>query len=171
MSERREPKLSGAPRGFTLIEVTMATLIAGLLLVTAMNTLGSSTRSQRHNAQRAQAALLGAALLNEIMALPYSDPEGGTGLGRDTGEGSSDRADFDDVDDYLFWSDSPIEDKQGNTLASGAGMSRLVWVLYADPDDLDYLTVSTPTGVKRIWVRVIDSAGTEHWHTGLVTEH
>ena len=156
--------------GFTLIEVTMATLITGLLLVAALNTVGSSTRSQIHNAERARAATLGDALLNEIVALPYYDPQTGSGFGRETGEGSSNRADFDDVDDYHIWVGAPPKDKAGNTLASGTGLIRFVLVNYAEPSNVTLIS-STDKGVKRIRVAVIDSSATWNWYTAVVTNH
>ena len=158
------------PGGFTLIEVTMATLITGLLLVTALNTVGSATRGQLRNAERARATMLGDALLNEIVALPYVDPDTGSGFGRETGEGNSNRADFDDVDDYHVWVGAIPTDKAGNTLASGTGLIRVVLVDFVDPANL-----TTPSGsdkgVKRIRSVVIDSGGLLLWQTAVVTNH
>lgn len=136
---------------FTMIEVVISTLLVGTVLVAAMNNMGAATRGQLDNRERSQASLLAGQLMEEITALPYGDPEGGTGLGTDTGESSTTRADFDDVDDYAGWIKTPPQDKQGNALTSGTGLSRTVTVDYMDPSNLAN-TSQTDQGVKRIVV-------------------
>ena len=51
--------------GFTMVEVIVATLIVGLVLVGAINLLGSAMQTRRINAQR----LEGPALAHQLIAL------------------------------------------------------------------------------------------------------
>ena len=139
--------------GYTLVEVAIATFIVGVMLVTAMNTLGSATRSQIGNRQHNQALLLASGMMSEILAQSYSDPESGTGINIDAGEETSTRADFDDVDDYHNWSSTPPESADGVPLASGDAMTRTVTVEYVDPDNLAS-TIGSDGGVKRITITV-----------------
>ena len=150
--------IGSAPRhaGFTMLEVVVATFIVALVLVASVNMLGSATRSRRLTGQQSHAALLTNDLLAEILAHPYADPEGGTGLGTDSGEGTTTRVDFDDVDDFDGWSGTPAEDVGGTDLASGAGLTRSVQVAYVQANDFTTV-VGTDQGAKRIVVSV--SAG------------
>jgi len=136
--------------GYTLVEVTMSTLIAGILLVTSMNMTGYTTRSQLANKDRARAQLVAKAMLAEIMELPYEDPNDPPIFGAETGEV---RSSFDDVDDYNNLSDAPPVDKQGNAVAGGIGLTQAVTVSLADPENL-VTTSGTDQGVKRLTVTV-----------------
>ena len=156
-------------RGFTLLEVVIATLVMGLMLVAAMNTLGSAIRGQRLTGQQSHAALLANDLLAEILAHPYADPEGGTGLGTDAGEGSSTRVDFDDVDDFDGWSGSPPEDVGGTALASGFGLTRNVSVDYVNKNNFTQV-IGADQGVKRIEVSVVAGGNVLAKITTVVTD-
>ena len=57
--------------GFSLIEVTVSTLIVGLLLVVAMRSLGAALRAGRSTADRGVAALLAEDLMAEILQKNY----------------------------------------------------------------------------------------------------
>ena len=95
-------------RGLSQIEIVASSLIVGVMLVAALNTLGAVFRSQRLNAARMTGPGLAHELMGEILSLPYEDPEDpGGSIGNDSSESGGDRADFDDVDDYLGWSASP----------------------------------------------------------------
>ncbi|MGH7126964.1 MAG: type IV pilus modification PilV family protein [Planctomycetaceae bacterium] len=144
--------------GFSLVEVALSSLLVGGLLVTAMASLGAALRSRQHAADHATAILLGRALMAEIIARPYQDPHGESGLGPESGEHSGDRSRFDDVDDFHDWSDEPPTDRDGKTLAGLDGWTRRVLVEYVHPDDLNRV-VSSDLGVKRITVTVQHDEG------------
>jgi len=161
MSKRRN--------AFTMIEVVMATLLVGLLLVAAMNTLGAATRGQLTNGERGRASLLAGDLMAEILTQAYRDPEGGVGIGPDTGEGTTTRADFDDVDDYDGWTRSPPEDANGAALVSGSGLTRSVTVDCVSATNLTQV-VSFNAGAKRIIVTVQGGGATLATLTAVVTD-
>ncbi|MBI2481758.1 MAG: hypothetical protein HYV60_24880 [Planctomycetia bacterium] len=138
---------------YTLVEVSMSTLMIGVLLIGAMNSAGYATRGQIDNKERAQAKLLANAMLAEILELPYQEPTSTPAFGPESGEV---RATYDDVDDYKIFSDSPPVDKQGNALAGGSGLTRSVVVSYVEPNNLT-ATSSTDQGIKRIAVSVARS--------------
>lgn len=142
-------------RGFSLVEAAVATLIVAGLLVASLEAVGHAASGRRSSAERAEAALLAQMLLSEIVALPYADPQIGTGpLGAEAGEPG--RAAFDDIDDYHNISESPPTDSGGIVLVDTTGWSRRVevaWVLASDPTQI----APADTGIKRI--RVIVSRG------------
>ena len=80
-------------------------------------------------------------------------------IGTDSGEGSGDRADFDDVDDYHSWSASPPEGKNGTSLVGYDGWTRSVNVVYVTAAQPGGLSVVGDLGVKRITVTVTDPRG------------
>lgn len=136
--------------GYTLVEVSMSTLLVSVLLVSAMNTAGYATRSQVDNKERAQAKLIANAMLAEILELPYQEPTATPVFGPESGEA---RATYDDVDDYKLFSDSPPVDKQSTAIAGGSGLTRSVVVTYVEPNNLT-TTSNTDKGIKRITVSV-----------------
>jgi MSHA pilin protein MshD len=96
------------PRGFTLVESLMATLVIGGLAVAVLNGVGGVVQGRQRSADRERAVLLASRLMNEICARAYADPDGsGVAFGVDTGESASDRAQFDDVDDYDGYDQPP----------------------------------------------------------------
>lgn len=85
-------------RGFTLAEVLMASAVLSVAvgaILTAVTTGQEQTYEALHE-QRAVA--LAEALMEEIIALPYADPQGDTTAGPDDGEAA--RGDFDNADDF-----------------------------------------------------------------------
>jgi MSHA pilin protein MshD len=141
-------------RGFTLIEATLSTIIVAMMAATALTTVRLSVRSQFKSSERATGGLLASALMAEIMALPYQDPSLPTvTLGPEAGESTTSRAAWDDVDDYNGWSESPLQNKDGTTIANTTNWQRsveVVWVNSGNPTTLSAIE----TGCKRITVTV-----------------
>lgn len=140
-------------RGFNLLEVTISTLLVGILLVGSMNTTGSLIRRHGVRAQSDVKLALAHDLLSEVQQAAFEDPEGGMGFGVDWGESSGERSDFDDVDDYHKWNESAIEDRSGQALSGYAGYSRSVTVEPVRIDDPSVVS-SSSMDLKRITVSV-----------------
>lgn len=149
-TRHRFPQNRRCRAGYTLVEVSMSTLLIGVVLIGAMNTAGYATRGQIDNKERAQAKLLANAMLAEILELPYQEPTVTPVFGPESGEV---RATYDDVDDYKQFTDSPPVNKQGVAMAGGTGLTRSVTVAYAEPNNL-MATSTTDKGIKRISVVV-----------------
>ena len=59
-------------------------------------------------------------LMGEILAMPYEDPEDpNQGIGLETGETNTTRADFDDLDDYDNWEPEIPRKPRTGTLVPG----------------------------------------------------
>jgi hypothetical protein len=67
------------------------------------------------------------------------------------GELSADRTNFDDVDDYHNYIESPPKNKENSELTGFQGWQRSVVVQWVNPSDLGQ-TRSTETGIKRVTV-------------------
>ncbi len=152
-------KLRQKHRGLSLIEVVASTLIVGVMLVAALNTLGAVFRSQRSNAARLTGPGLAHELMGEILSLSYEDPEDpGASIGNDSSESGGDRADFDDVDDYDDWSASGPESKDGVEHPGYVGWERTVRVNWVKVNAIA-TTLSSESGLKLITVTVTDPNG------------
>ena len=146
-----------ASRGFSLIEAAISTVIVGGLLVAALTTVAQSTRGRQRTGDRARGTMLAQQLMAEILLLNYEEPVDTPGFGRESDEGGGDRADYDDVDDYVDWSSSPPEYKDGTEIPDTEGWRRTVSVRRVTSGNL--LTPSgTETGIKTITVRVSHNA-------------
>src|SRR5258708_15138304 len=99
-------------RGITLWETAMSTFLVGMVLVTATTTSGTSIHMQASAAKRAKAGYLAHALIGEMLELSYMQPgQTASAIGLDAGESATSRTNYNDVDDYNGWTDSPPQNK------------------------------------------------------------
>jgi type II secretory pathway pseudopilin PulG len=148
-SEIPNPKL----RGLTLIEVIASTLIVSLMAVAALNALGAATKSANSIGNRAIAAGLADELMSEILMQSYSDPDGSPVFGHESGESSTVRSAFDDVDDYDGWNASPPQYRDGTVIPDRTNWRQRVAVTYVVPTNPTQ-TSATDQGAKRIRVSI-----------------
>ena len=114
--------------GLTLVEVSISTLIVGLLMVASLQSVANIGRTWTVTNQLVDGQGLAQELIREILAQSYSDPAdpNATTWGLDTGETT--RATFDDLDDYSGWTESPVKNAAGTALTGYTGWSRSVTV-------------------------------------------
>jgi len=139
-------------RSFTLVEAVISTVLVGIMLVAAINTLGATAVSKRNIEHQALGYTLAADLMAEILSQAYEEPDDKPEFGRESSESSGDREDWDDVDDYDGWSATPPETKDEVELDGYDQWTRSVEVAFVKPTNLNELGAST--GVKRITVTV-----------------
>jgi len=141
------------PKGLSLLEAVVSTVLVGVLLVAALRTVGASVFTQYQSSERATAHMLADGLLAEILAKNYRDTGSSPLFGREAGESSTSKANYNDVDDYQGWSESPPQFADGSTMPDLTGWQRSVAVDWVDPLDLSQ-TQLWDTGAKRITVTV-----------------
>ena len=153
-------------RGFTLVEAAISIGLVSVLLVAALNTVGSARIGQHNTLARGRGHLLAEDLMAEIMRQSYADPEdvGSVDLRDgspipsvmtiDSGEQGGSRTDFDDVDDYNGWTATPPEEKGGKDYPNLTGWTRSVSVERLDPTTRS-LSPASELGLKRITVTVV----------------
>jgi len=144
-------------RGITLVEVIVSTMLVGLVLVGAMNGVGSVLKTWRAGEQRHDGLNLCQQLMMEILQQRYEEPDDPVQFGRESSESGGDRGLWDDIDDYHGWSSAP-EDASGNPLAGYGNWTRSVTVELAQLADPTQTAVSDE-GLKRITVTVTDPSG------------
>ena len=146
---RRKP--AGA---FTLVEMLMTITLMGVGLTASMRVLPILIKASEIGQESQVALRLASDLMAEMATLPYQDPDGSATFGTETGEGTSTRTNFDDIDDYDDWTGSPPEQKDGTEDAGGTGYARTVAVVCVDADDFTQVEADGDTLPKRITITV-----------------
>lgn len=153
MGPRRGRKLR---RGLSLVEVTVSIAVIGVMMVAALSTLSSVIGTREMDERRMLARTLGEALMTEILAKDYKDPDEEPTFGLEPNEVSaSNRLAYDDVDDYHGLDDDPASQPEGLAMPFRTEWSRSVEVRIISPGDFDAtLPVDWDLGVRMIIVTV-----------------
>ena len=154
-------------RGFSLAETFVSILLVGVSLAASMQTVGAVLRQRSSTNDDTVAALLAQQLLSEVLSQSYEEPDDAVSFGPEGEEAS--REDFDDIDDYNAWTETPPTDVKGQDLDNLSGWSREVRVEQVAASDALVSDVrvgntavgigvrtpnATDSGVKRITVTV-----------------
>lgn len=127
-------------RGFILVEASIAYIVLSLALVSLMPLFVLSVRANKNAERVAVATHLATELLEEIRMRRFDEASpvpakpvlNLSPLGVDAGESASDKATFDDVDDFSGWTEAPPSDPLGRPLAAFKDYSRTVLVGYVN---------------------------------------
>jgi hypothetical protein len=139
-------------RGLSLAETLISVVVVAVMLPAVLSTVVAAKSGQAHTVDRKLGRMLAESLMTEILIRNYEDPDGSV-FGPEADEGTSSRADFDDIDDYHEWSASPPQNKDGTEIPERDNWGRSVEVASVLINDLQQ-TSAGETGVKRITVRV-----------------
>lgn len=153
MTRSRSIHHSAAHRGFSMIEVVVASLMVGTLFVSAIGLIGEIRRSQKQLADTSRARHLAGDLMSDILVRHYEDPDNPNSFGHEPGESPIARPTFDDIDDFDGYTESPPQLAGGTEMAGFDGWSRRVEVVWVASNNLA-TPVTNPTGIKRITVTV-----------------
>ena len=151
-------------RGTTIAEVIVATLLVSMVLLVSLDGAGSVALATRKRVDNVDAQILAQELMAEVMAMPYEDPDTTTpefGLESDETSGSAERVNFDDLDDYDNWDESPPTDRYGVALSGYDSWKRSVSVEKLDITDFSNTLGDSETdqGLRRVVVQVEDADG------------
>jgi hypothetical protein len=151
----------------SMVEVLFACAIVSGMVVASLDAAGMVFRARRLNADGTTGPALAQELLEEAMAMPYEDPQApGGAIGPETGETGSNRAAFDDVDDYHNWNSANADTISGVAIAGFTGWRRQVSVTrvqLANPAQ----SSASDVGLKRVIVTVTSPDGSIYTATGL----
>ncbi|MBI1337600.1 MAG: hypothetical protein GC164_11625 [Phycisphaera sp.] len=113
-TRRGKPATRSRAVGFTLMEVLIASTILAFSVAAITQAIVAGQTQSYEALHEYRALSLAEALMEEILAKPYDDPEGATDIGPDAGETT--RALFDNVDDYHGYTEA------AGTVADEAGL-------------------------------------------------
>jgi Tfp pilus assembly protein PilV len=139
--------------GMSMVEGLVSILIVGVVFTAVLDMLAATKLGQSKTSYRKVANLLAHDLMAEILCQDYEDNDEAKAFGRELAEKAGSRADFDDVDDYLEWSASPPQNKDGTEVPNRTGWRRSVDIRYADSTDITQMSVAD-SGIKHIIVTV-----------------
>lgn len=148
--------------GLSLAEVVVSTLLIGLLMAGALMSVGAAARSTSEAADASDAVALARQLLEEIVSLPYEDPNQTPAFGLENGETAAPgaRTACDDLDDYNNWSESPPRNRDGSALSGYSAWSRSVRVRKVDPLNRSVMLDSAlDKGQRLITISVVAPSG------------
>lgn len=138
---------------FSLVETVVSTLLVSVVLVAALNTVGTAMTSRQKDVARARGILLAQDLMSEILIHEYEEPIDLPTFGREGGESDLLRSDYDDIDDFHGWSASPPQNSDGSERTDLNGWQRTISVVFTDPQDVTATSISD-LGLKRVTVTV-----------------
>ncbi len=141
-------------RGLSQAEVVVSTVIVGILMVSCFSTIAASRRSQMSESNEVRGLAIATALMSEITQLSMREPSCDCGFKIEAGESGANRLNFDDVDDYINFIDSPPKSRNGTTCAGYSDLSRNVTIDMVTTADWN-ATTTTYAGVYRITVKVL----------------
>ena len=153
MGSRTRPRSLARRRGFSMVEAVFCVVLVGGLVVVSLDTLGASKVAERSLSDRTRGSLLASALMSEILNQSYEDPNQSPIWGLELGENPLLRSTFDDVDDYINWSASPPQNRDGTSIPGLSGWRQTVTVDWVDQADLNTPWVPG-SGVKRVTVTI-----------------
>ena len=142
-------------RSFSYIEAVGSVVILGLAVVTGLHMHGSYIRGITVDIDTVAARELASGLMAEVLLQSYEDPALGPGsFGKSAGETT--RPDFDDVDDYDDWTESPPQKPDGTPMTDSqyAGFERAVTVVNVDDATMSAVVFNGTSAAKRITVIV-----------------
>ena len=147
--------MTNSRSGMSIVEVVISLLVIALMAAAGLNAAGQGARTRFAAEERASAQILASSLLAEILAQPYR--ESPTALGPDSGESTTNRATFDDVDDYTDYTQSPPASVDGVLLASASWHWKVdvAWVTGTNLSSSAF-----ETGRKRITVTITHNSRT-----------
>lgn len=145
---------AGSGKGFTLIELIVTIVLAGIVLSAIVMTLHPLSESTGLMKQGRDATLLAEDLMSEIRSRKFEDPETPLAFGPEAGESA--RAGYDDVDDYDGLSNAPPVTVEGAPLPKYADYTVTVAVENVLTDNFNAGTPAPDgsTDFKRIRVVV-----------------
>jgi MSHA pilin protein MshD len=148
------PRTRASRRGFTLVEVLLTILVIGVGLTASMRAMPVLIQVSRATHEQLIAQQLATDMLAEISMLPYEEPDSTPAFGPESGERTTVRADFDDIDDYDGWAKSPPIRKDGVQEPNSIGFTRSVTVQNVLATNFTSVVSDGGSDAKRITITV-----------------
>lgn len=124
-------QIGSCQRGTSMVEVVIATLLIGVVLVAALDAVGSAVKATRITSALVDGNALATSMMAEILAMPYEDSDETAtvvfGVESDETANPTNRLLYDDIDDYHGWSSGP-KSRDGRTMDPFSGWTRSVQV-------------------------------------------
>jgi hypothetical protein len=140
-------------RAFTLVEAAVCTIIVASMLVAALRATALSGVYQYRMSERATARFLTDAMVTDIIKLNYKDPGSAPLFGQESTESAASKSNYNDVDDFNGWTESPPQYSDGTATPGLTGWQRHVTVQWVNSSNINQISL-VETGAKRITITV-----------------
>jgi type II secretory pathway pseudopilin PulG len=143
-------------RGISLVEVTISMVIVSITSLSVIQMFGVSAKTRALSSDRVRGLHLASDLLSEIASQHWADPAGGiTSFGAAVHEyDGTTRLNYNDIDDYDGWKQSPPLLPDGTPVPGFDGWTRSVKVEFAVRSENAVVTSGTFERGKLITVTV-----------------
>jgi Tfp pilus assembly protein PilV len=129
-------------RALTLFEAMLAASILAVVAVVASQAIVAGQMQTYDALHRQRALTLADSLIDEILRLPYDDPDGASTPGPESGETT--RAAFDNIDDYHGFTEAGSLTITAGTLMDATGTA------YSDPYQFFTQSVTVATSTQNV---------------------
>ncbi len=144
-------------RAFTIVEVAIAAAIVGGLMAATMTAVSAAVKSRALLAEQQYGTTLATSLIDEVCAQAYAPPIYAPGAAPiivyDSGGVAVNRLPFDDLTDYVNYTESPPRARDGTIMTEFTSWTRTVLVERVLATDLSTVSGSD-TGIRRVTVTV-----------------
>ena len=149
-------------KGFSLIEVLIATVLVGMAIAALVAANGSFSMANVAGADLSTAEFLIEQIRELTTMLPVADPDttAWTNVGLETGESFTDMNTFDDVDDWHNFNSASLGgpiNAQRTVLTNLAAFSQQVTVQKINPSNFDQLDTTGNSNFIRITVSIFEN--------------
>jgi prepilin-type N-terminal cleavage/methylation domain-containing protein len=141
-------------RGFTLVEVAMATAIIGLGVTALLVSVASGTRANDSGQKLTQATFLAGEIREWTCKLPFKDPNS-SNAGNPPGLDPSDNGTPNDLDDLLGAVYSPPRDGSGAPIADMVGWTQQITLTWRNPTNLSLVVTPGNSDIVNVDVKIL----------------
>jgi prepilin-type N-terminal cleavage/methylation domain-containing protein len=146
-------------KGFTLLEVLLATIILGIGIAAALNSMITGTMMNAESEKLTNATFLAQEIREWTQNLPFSDPDTQDMLNPPGPDSEGPYGPYvDDLDDLLDAEFSPPLDSMGNQISGMSGWTQQITLSWRSEDDPSITVAVGSSNVIYVQVRIL-SAG------------
>lgn len=144
-------------RGFTLIEVAIATAIIGIGVAALMVAMSAGTRANKAGNDLTQAVFLAQEVRERTLSLPFDDPDSADAATEPGPNGTSPQTFVDDLNDLMDVTYTPPRDGRGNPITELSQWSQEIKITWVQPNSLTTEDLTKQSDVVRVDVTILKS--------------
>lgn len=152
---QRNALRAGRDRGFSLVEVVVATAIIGVGVVALMACIGAGTRANGFGKTLTRATLLAQEMREWTLRLPFTDPDAGAEDNPPGPDGAENPLSaVDDLDDLMGVTFCPPKDGMGCDIYDMTEWSETLTLTWRSPTDLKALVADGASNVIHVELKI-----------------
>ncbi len=154
LQQRKKSTRYTAPKGFTLVEVLVTSVLMGIGITSMMAGISSSNQVNSAGSDISQAVLLMQDVREWTMNLPFRDPDIGDAGNGPGSDGISPQEFVDDLDDLMDVTFSPPKNSHGETLYEMSDWSETITLTWRSLSNVSQAVTDGSTTVINVQVTI-----------------